>query len=274
MKPGPPRPRKVNMRTKNLPFLLIAGAVLLTMTGCIAPSLQSLGSAPMTTAPQPKATPAGEKQVSASIDAFGTFGSTGFNVEQVNAGGGTATIGFHPAGALSPLFVSAAVSGFAGTLQFGCNNLPCSKEYHAWLATDDGDEDYTFWNLQERILAGAEFRLGGHFFIGAGGGMQFYQGGGDYESKRERLEKQRLVNNIDEKADWKPTASIWLGPRFGQDGNGGALSFEYTINFADKFKEWNALLGIGYFHPSGFHGGVTTSSGMGFVLNFGKTFMF
>lgn len=274
MKPGAPRPRKVNMRTKNLPFLLIAGAVLLTTTGCIAPSLQSMGSAPMTTAHQPKATPAGEKQVSASIDAFGTFGSTGFNVEQVNAGGGAATIGFHPAGALSPLFVSASVAGYAGTLQFGCNDTPCSSEYNAWLASDEGDENYTFWNIQERILAGAEFNIGNHFFAGAAGGLQFYQGGGDYESKRDRLETLRLVENVDGRYDWRPTASAWFGPRFGENGSAGAISIEYAITFAKNAKEWNSQLGISYFHPSGFHGGVFTNSNASFVASLGKTFLF
>ena len=263
------------MRTNKVAGLLMAGALAsLSLTGCVATSMQSMGSAPMATVHQPKTTPNGEKQVELSVEAFGTIGTAGFNVEQVNAGGGTVSFGFHPAGAVSPLFVSAAVSGVAGTLQFGCNDLPCSSEYHAWLTTDDGNEDYTFWNLQERLLAGAEFRLGSHFFIGAAGGMQFYQGGGDYESKRDRMDKLHLVKNIDGKADWRPTASAWLGPRFGQDGNGGALALEYTVNFAKKLKEWNALLGFAYFHPSGFHGGVTTSSNMDFALNFGKTFLF
>ena len=262
------------MRTKNLPLLLIAGVVLLTTTGCIAPSLQSMGSAPMTTAHQPKSTPDGEKQVSASLDAFGTFGSTGFNVEQVNAGGGAATLGFHPAGALSPLFVSASVAGYAGTLQFGCNDTPCSRTYNEWLASDEGDENYTFWNIQERILAGAEINIGSHFFAGAAGGLQFYQGGGDYESKRDRLETLRLVENVDGRYDWRPTASAWLGPRFGEKGRAGAVSIEYAITFAKNVKEWNSQLGISYFHPSGFHGSVFTNSNASFVASLGKTFLF
>ena len=263
------------MRTNKVAALLMAGTIsTFALTGCIAPSMQSMGSAPMATVHQPKTTPAGEREMALSVGAFGTVGTAGFNVEQVNAGGGTVLFGFHPAGAVSPLFVNVAVSGFAGTLQFGCNDLPCSSEYHTWLATDDGDEDYTFWNIQERILAGAEFNIGKHFFIGAAGGAQFYQGGGDYESKRDRLEKLRLVKNIDGKADWRPTVSAWLGPRFGQDGNGGALALEYTVNFAKEVKEWNTLLGVSYFHPSGFHGGVTTGSNMEFALNFGKTFLF
>ena len=238
------------MRTKNLPLLLIAGAVLLTTTGCIAPSLQSMGSAPMTTAHQPKSTPDGEKQVSASLDAFGTFGSTGFNVEQVNAGGGAATLGFHPAGALSPLFVSASVAGYAGTLQFGCNDTPCSRTYNEWLASDEGDENYTFWNIQERILAGAEINIGSHFFAGA------------------------AVENVDGRYDWRPTASAWLGPRFGEKGSAGAVSIEYAITFAKNVKEWNSQLGISYFHPSGFHGSVFTNSNASFVASLGKTFLF
>ena len=220
---------------------------------------------------QPKSTPNGEQQISISADVYGTALATGYNVEQVNAGGGLLGFEYHPAGAISPMFVNASVSGFAGTLQFGCNDMPCSKEYNAWLATDDGDEDYTFWNIQERILAGAEFNLGSHFFIGAAGGAQFYQGGGDYESKRDRLEDVGLVKNIDERFDWKPTASLWFGPRFGE---GGSIAIEYTVNFADKPKEWNALLGISYFHPSGFHGSVFTSSNTSFAVSFGKSFLF
>ena len=263
------------MKNKQTPLQLIAGAIVaLAMTGCIAPSMQSMGSAPMTTAHQPKTTPNGEKQVDLTVETFGTFGSTGYNVEQVNAGGGTVAFGFHPAGAISPLFVNASVAGIAGTLQFGCTDLPCSDTYQAWLSSKDGDEDYTFWNLQERILAGAEFNLGSNFFIGAAGGLQFYQGGGDYESKRSRMEDARLVKNVDEKADWRPTASVWLGPRFGDNGSGGSLSLEYSVTFAEKVKEWNTLLGISYFHPSGFHGGVFTTSNASFIASIGKTFLF
>ena len=259
------------MRTNNISLLLIAGATLLTMTGCLAPRMQSMGSAPLPAFHQPKSTPNGEQQISISADAYGTVLATGYNVELVNAGGGLLDFEYHPAGAISPLFVNASVSGFAGTLQFGCNDMPCSKEYNAWLATGDGDDDYTFWNIQERILAGAEFNLGSHFFIGAAGGAQFYQGGGDYESKRDRMEKAGLVKNVDEQFDWKPTASLWFGPRFGE---GGAIAFEYTVNFADNVDDWNALLGISYFHPSGFHGSVFTSSNTSFAVSLGKSFLF
>lgn len=236
--------------------------------------MQSMGSAPMTTAHQPKISPAGEKQIDLSVDAFGTIGSTGLNVEQVNAGGGAATIGFHPASAIFPLFASASVAGYAGTLQFGCNDTPCSRTYNEWLASDDGDKDYTFWNIQERILAGAEFNIGSHLFLGAAGGFQFYQGGGDFESKRDRLESQHLVKNVDGKFDWRPTASAWFGPRFGENGSAGAISVEYAITFAEKVKEWDTQLGISYFHPSGFHGGVFTNSNASFVASLGKTFLF
>ena len=262
------------MKTKKPLLLAAAVAAALALTGCITPSMQSMGSAPLPAFHQPKTTPAGEKEMALSAEAFGTIASTGFNVEQVNAGGGTVSFAFHPAGALSPLFVSASLAGMAGTLQFGCNDTPCSSEYNAWLATGDGDEDYTFWNIQERVLAGVEFNIGTNFFIGAAGGTQFYQGGGDYESKRERLEKLHLVKNVDEKADWRPTASAWLGPRFGENGNAGTISIEYDITFAGKVKEWNTQLGISYFHPSGFHGGVFTNSNASFVASLGKTFLF
>jgi hypothetical protein len=142
--------------------------------------------------------------------------------------------------------------------------------YNAWLDSKDGDEDYTFWNLQERIVAGAEFNLGSHLFLGAAGGIQFYQGGGDYESKRERLEDARLVENMDERADWRPTASLWFGPRLGESA--GSLAIEYGVTFADKVKEWNTTLGISYFHPSGFHGTVYTNTNTSFAVSLGKSF--
>jgi len=263
------------MKNKKSYLLLIAGAAItFTMTGCIAPSMQSMGSAPMITAHQPKTTPSGEKQIDLSVEAYGMLNTTGLNVEQVNAGGGAVSFGFHPAGAISPLFVNAAVAGVAGSLQFGCTDLPCADTYQAWLGTDDGDENQTFWSLQERLIAGAEFNLGSHFFLGAAGGIQFYQGGGDYESMRDRLEDIKLVKNIDGKADWRPTASAWLGPRFGENGNGGTLTLEYSVTFAEKVKEWNTLLGISYFHPSGFHGGVFTTTNAAFAASLGKTFQF
>lgn len=230
-----------------------------------------MGSAPLPAFHQPKSTPNGEQQISISADVYGTALATGYNVEQVNAGGGLLGFEYHPAGAISPLFVNASVSGFAGTLQFGCNDEPCDRAYNEWLASHEGDKDYTFWNLQERILAGAEFNLGTFLFIGAAGGIQFYQGGGDYESKREHLEDKGLVNNTDEKNDWRPMASVWVGPRL---NNGGAVAVEFEMAFADKPKEWNALLGISYFHPSGFHGSVFTSSNTSFAVSFGKSFLF
>lgn len=265
-----PRPRDVIMSIKKLPLLLAAGATLLTMTGCI-PQMQSMGSAPLPAFHQPKSTPDGEKQISLSADAYGAFSASGQNVEQVNAGGGVLSFEIHPAGAVSPLFVSASVAGIAGTLQFGCNDLPCGDAYTAWLATGEGDDSYTFWNMQERLLAGAEFNIGSHFFAGAAGGIQFYQGGGDFESKRDRLEMLRLVENIDSRNDWRPIASAWLGPRFGA---GGAISFEYSLSFAANVDEWNSLFGISYSHPSGFHGTVFTSSNTSFAVSLGKTFLF
>lgn len=257
---------------KKTTSLLSAVLISLPLTGCIAPSMQSMGSAPMVTAHQPKMTAANEKQIDLSVDAFGTVLSEGLNVEQVSAGGGAATFDFHPSGALSPLFVSASVAGYAGSLQFGCNDMPCSKAYTAWLDTDDGDENYTFWNIQERIMGGAEFNLGSHLLLGAGGGIQFYQGGGDFDSKRDRMEKAKLVENIDDKFDWKPTASVWFGPRLGD--NGGVITVQYDVNFAQKVKEWNTQLSVSYFHPTGFHGGVATNSNMSFVATLGKTFLF
>ena len=240
------------------------------MTGCV-PEMQSMGSAPLPAFHQPKTTPDGEKQISLAADAYGTFSASGQNVEQVNAGGGALSFEIHPAGAISPLFVSASVSGIAGKLQFGCNDLPCGDAYTAWLSGKEGDDSYSFWNLQERLLAGAEFNIGSHFFAGAAGGIQFYQGGGDFESKRDRLEKLRLVENVDARNDWKPVASAWLGPRFGA---GGAISFEYSLAFAADIDEWNSLFGISYSHPSGFHGTVFTSSNTSFAVSLGKTFLF
>ena len=259
------------MKTKKPLLLAAAFAAALTLTGCITPSMQSMGSAPLPAFHQPKSAPNGEQQISITADAYGTAMATGYNVEQVNAGGGLLGFEYHPAGAISPLFVNASVSGFAGSLQFGCKDEPCNKAYNEWLASRDGNKDYTFWNLQERILAGAEFNLGSLLFVGAAGGIQFYQGGSDYESKREYLEDKGLVKNIDERHDWRPTASVWIGPRL---GNGGAIAVEFDMTFASKPKEWNSLLGLSYFHPSGFHGSVFTSSNTSFAVSFGKSFLF
>ena len=88
---------------------------------------------------------------------------------------------------------------------------------------------------------------------------------------RDRLEKLRLVENVDARNDWKPVASAWLGPRFGA---GGAISFEYSLAFAADIDEWNSLFGISYSHPSGFHGTVFTSSNTSFAVSLGKTFLF
>ena len=246
-------------------------AAAFALTGCLPPQMQSMGSAPLPAYHQPKTTPDGEQQITLSADAYGTFAASGFNVEHVNAGGGAFSLEFHPAGTISPLFVNASVAGIAGSLQFGCNDLPCSDDgYNVWLASKEGDKDYTFWNLQERIVSGIEFNIGSHLFLGTAGGFQFYQGGGDYESKREFLEKRNLVENMDERFGWRPTASLWVGPRLGESA--GSLAIEYGINFAKKVKEWNSTLGISYFHPSGFHGTVYTNTNTSFAVSLGKSF--
>jgi hypothetical protein len=131
--------------------------------------------------------------------------------------------------------VSAAFGGFGGSLNFGCDEeYDCSAEhgdraaevivgsarnYREWLETKPGKDDYSFWNIQERVLAGFDFNPG-PIIVGLAGGLQMFQGGGDYDDMRDELDSQYIVDDVDGSSGMGFVMAYWLGFRFGPNGGG------------------------------------------------------
>ena len=190
--------------------IAVMAAVSVSLCGCFEPTARSIGATLMPAPLQHKATK--EDSSSVSLAASGFWGSTGdeYNVKDLNAFGGNLDFTYRVG--TSPFFVSAAVGGFGGSLQFGCDeDFDCATQYsdpttekilggansyREWLETDAGKKDYSFWNVQERVLAGFDFNPG-FVIVGLAGGLQFFQGGSDYDDKREELDEALVVDDVD-----------------------------------------------------------------------------
>ena len=156
-------------------FISVAaiGCLSFSLMGC-EPSARSMGATLMPAPIQHKATKTDSSNI--SLGASGVWGHTGdsYNVKDLNAFGGNLDLTYRVG--RSPFFVSAAFGGFGGSLNFGCDEeYDCSAEhgdraaeiivgsarnYREWLETKPGKDDYSFWNIQERVLAGFDFNPG------------------------------------------------------------------------------------------------------------------
>lgn len=212
-----------------------------------------------------------------SIDGFGILNNTWFNTEKINAGGGNLNFTYRLGESLSPLFVGTTIGAFAGSVQFGCDRSShCSESYRAWRQTENGRDKYSFWSLTEQIVAGVEFNLPANLFIGFDGGAKLFQGGGEYDDRRQELEDRiPSVKNSDDGYGIAPLVDFWLGYYVGNNGKYGALSLQgaWSTSYRDE-HELRIPVSLAYFHSSGFHGGITWIGKTNFVLNLGKTFSF
>lgn len=262
---------------KNRLMMCAALCSLFLLSGCLTAKTHSMGASLMTVAHQPRAySDSTNAETSMTVNAFGSMGN-GFNVENVKSGGGDVSFMYRMGGAVSPVFVTAAVGGFGGVLNFACTkDSRCdngSLKFSDWLKTDEGKDDYSFWDVQERILVGGDFYPGKYAIMGLGAGVQFYQGGGDYEDKRDGLEKVGYTESIEGKNGAAPVGSLWLGSRLGENGKWGSVVAEYDIRFYGNVDEWLSSAMLTYFHTSGFFGGFVWNSHLGYELNVGKTFV-
>lgn len=257
----------------------IAGCSLpMLLTGCVTTTLRSMASQPMPTAHQPRVNPESkDAEVDVSVDGFGMIKHHWFNTSEINAGGGMLGFTYRFGGKLSPLFVNANVGAFGGTVQFDCDKKSrCDSTYLKWIDTDEGKDDYSFWSVSEQVVAGAEFQLPAQFFLGFGAGVKLIQGGGDYDDKREELEDRNpSVENVDDRFEVAPIGDFWVGYHIGSQGRYGAVTVQGEISTYYQTKDGtNVPVSLSYFHPTGFHGGLTWVRDTDFTFSLGKTFSF
>ena len=257
------------------------------LTGC-EPSARSMGATLMPAPIQHKATKTDSSNVSLSTS--GVWGHTGdaYNVKDLNAFGGNFDLTYRVG--RSPLFVSAAFGGFGGSLNFGCDeDYDCSAEhgdrgvevivggarnYRNWLESKPGKDDYSFWNIQERVLTGIDFNPG-PIILGLAGGLQMFQGGGDYDAMRDELDSKYIVDDIDGSSGMGFAMAYWFGFRLGPNGGGwGNLVMEYDILHKGGMDDWTYSLKFSYAHPMGIFAGVGSNSLIAWTVYAGKRFDF
>lgn len=253
------------------------GAVALSfgLSGCLQPTAHSMGATLMPAPLQHRADGNSENsELAVSVSGFYAHTSEDDNVKDMNAGGGNLSVTYRLGGTVSPLFVNAAVGGFAGSLNFACTDDCDWEKYDKWLDSKEGKADYSFWNLQERVVAGADFNPGPFLIVGLAGGVQLYQGSSDYDDKRHELDGEGLVDDVDGKFGAAPVSVLWLGSHLGRNGQYGNVVFEASQYYKGDIDDWSYSNKLTYSHPSGFFGGVAEGNLMDLTLFAGKTFVF
>ena len=266
------------MKNKLFVFLLLP-VVMCLLAGCNKPFLQTMGSNPMPIYHEPRWSGEQQKNFSVGADLFGTPYGMGQNVDEVHSVGGDLFAQYR---FLDVFFVQAAFAGNGGTLKFDCNDDPCWNKYHNRLDSKEGEDSYSFWSLQEQAMLGTDFKIGFVQF-GFGGGIMLSQSNGDYEDKRKELVERDLVDSPADKNEIFPMVGIWYGFSLGKGGRYGVIKNETRIVFSDDLSDEGSIvlgagtamsMGLVYYHPSGFHGGLSTSTQELFSISLGKTFNF
>ncbi len=272
--------------------LSVMATLSLFMTGCLEPTARSMGATLMP-APLMHRASADSSSQEMSITASGFYGHTGdaYNVKDLNAGGGNVGLTYRMGGALSPFFVNVSAGGFGGSLKFGCDDgdgcdamslskngesLPLDGDarYVAWLQSAPGKDSYSFWNIQERILAGFDFNPGAYIILGLAGGIQLFQGASDYDEVREELDDLRIVDDVDGKSGMAIATAYWFGLHLGRHGQYGNIVMEYDMLHKGGVDDWTSSLKFTYAHPTGFFAGFGSNSLMSATVYAGKLFVF
>ncbi len=261
--------------------LILLAALSVAFTGCMKPTTHSIGAALMPAPIMHRSSPDSSVQ-ELSVAASGFYGHSGdgYNLENLNAFGGNIGLTYRMAGTLSPLFLNVAAGVFGGSLHFGCDashrclrDSEFDKDYVAWLESKAGRKSYSFWNLQERILVGADFSPA-FLIVGGAIGFQLYEGSSDYDRMRNRLGNEGLMDSRGKNSGVDITSSVWLGTYLGRRGQFGNLVAEYDVIFKDKYDDAMASIKWTYTHPSGFFGGFARGDLIDFSLFVGKQFVF
>lgn len=265
---------------KKIFSVALVASISVSLTGCLEPTARSMGSTLMP-APLTHRAPA-DTASEMSLTASGFWGHTddAYNVSDLDAGGGSLGLTYRWSGKMAPFFLNAAVGGFGGSLKFSCDDeYGCDKgstfdkKYISWLETEEGREQYSFWNIQERILVGADVSTSS-VIIGMGVGLQFFQGASDHDDIRSALDDVEWVDDIDGKNDFGFMTAWWFGFNFGQNASNGNIVLEYDILHKGGMDDWTSSLKLTYAHPTGFFVGGANNSLMEWTVYAGKNFVF
>lgn len=262
---------------KRITFFFVSALCCSTilLTGCLNTTLMSMGTQPIPLVHQPRQNMDKSKpEIGISADGFGIINGHWVNTHQIYGGGGIINGTIYGAKPISPFFINFSFGGYGGNVKFTCDEEEnCRDKYFDWLDSDEGKKTYSFFAFQEKISLGIEFNPW-RFILGLSAGMHAFEGGGDYDNQRKELaDLPNVVNESDNGANF--IFSSWLGFQIGEDGKYGAVVSELQLSglYAhDESAEGQASLS--YFHPSGFHGGITFVRTPGIELFAGKTFYF
>ncbi len=268
-------------------FLMVCTAACSSMllTGCLFPRTRSLGVSLMPSPLQHRSNGDDDNR-QISIAGSGYYGRTGVardNVKDVDVGGGDVSVTYRFWGLFSPLFVNASAGAFKGYTGFACTTDECavtdtsgSSRYREWLKTSEGEDTYSTWAAQERIMVGADFNPGPYLIVGLAGGIQMYQEGGDYYRMRKKLEnaEKRIANSSDGKSAAHWMYSMWLGSHLGRNGQYGNFVTQFDFQFSNSVDEWTNDVKFTYTHPTGFFVGYQNGSLVSHNFYFGKEFIF
>ena len=249
---------------------LFAVSLFCLLVGCNRPVFMSMGTAPLPVYHEPRWSGEQDKKWVVSGDAFVGPDGVGENVREVFSLGGDLSVMYR---FMNPLFVQASFAGAMGDLRFGCSDIPCTTEYDRWR--DRHDEKYSFWTMQERMLLGSDFMLGSLVQAGFGVGALLFQAGGQYENAREELESADIADNANGKEEIYPVVGSWFGFNLGRHARLGVIKNEAYVVMSNDLPQGGVMTaGINYYHPSGFHGGLSYSAQMGITFQAGKSFSF
>lgn len=246
-------------------FLLITISIFLS--GCDTVTLHALGSNPIPVMHEPRTEKTDSSEMVLSANLNGSILTTGINIKEYSSIGGHLDVTYRLGNLFSPLFFNGTVFGSYGKLKLTCDDSDCNENFRSLT---EEEKSYSTASIQERIRVGVELMP---FFltIGASAGLHFYQDFLQYEDLRKKLKETNYVNG-NYSYDVYPEIRVWLGSRLGSKGKYGTINFEGSYQlYADSYD--NILsVSLGYFHPSGWHGGVIIHNSM--ILTAGKNFKF
>lgn len=260
--------------------MVTMAALSLNLTGCLLPKARSMGASLMPVPLDHRVDGNDDSQkVTLSASGFWNRNSEDHNLDKVMSGGGDLGLTYRFGGSLSPLFVNAAAGAFGGSLSMSCTESDCknhgeNEKYRQWLSTKEGQKDYSFWNVQERVLVGADFNPGSLMIMGLGAGMQFYQGSSDYDDLRDKLSEKKIMDDVDRNVGFGVVSAVWLGAHLGKQGQYGYVVAEVDTYFKGDPEDWLGSVKLTYSHPTGFFGGAAYEDLLGLTLYAGKTFTF
>ena len=246
-------------------FLLLASSLLLS--GCDTVTLHALGSNPIPVMHEPRTEKSNSSEIVVSANINGSVFSTGINIKDYSSIGGHLDATYRLGDLFSPLFFNGTVFGSYGQLKLTCDESDCNENFRSLI---EEKKSYSTASIQERIRVGVEL-MPLFFTVGASAGLHFYQDFLEYEDLREELKTTNYVDG-NFSYDVYPEIRVWIGSRLGSKGKYGTINLESSFQLYTNSYDNIISLSLGYFHPSGWHGGVIMNNPI--ILTAGKSFKF